>query len=41
MTAYVFIGLLVVSIFAGDMARRWWYETRWKRREKRPMRHRT
>ena len=33
--ATLFIVLLIVAIFAGDMARRWWKETEWKRRWRR------
>jgi hypothetical protein len=38
MTAYVFIALMIVGVFAGDLTRRWWRETKWKRRQKRPLR---
>jgi len=31
----LFVVLLVVGIFAGDMIRRWWRETEWKRRWRR------
>jgi hypothetical protein len=31
----IFIVLLLVVIFAGDMIRRWWKETEWKRRWRR------
>ena len=33
--ATLFVILLVVGIFAGDMIRRWWRETEWKRRLRR------
>jgi len=28
----IFVIVLIVAIFAGDLARRWWRETEWKRR---------
>jgi hypothetical protein len=31
----LFVILLVVGIFAGDIIRRWWRETEWKRRWRR------
>ena len=30
--ATLFVVLLIVGIFAGDIIRRWWKETEWKRR---------
>ena len=33
--ATLFIGALVVGIFAVDLIRRWWRETEWKRRWRR------
>jgi hypothetical protein len=35
MTAYLFIAVLVVGVFAVDMTQRWWRETRWQRRQQR------
>ena len=31
----LFIGLMIVVIFVGDMIRRWWKESEWKRRWRR------
>jgi hypothetical protein len=31
-TSTLFIGLLIVGIFAFDLGRRWWRENEWKRR---------
>jgi hypothetical protein len=31
-TATLFIVLLLVAIFVGDVLRRWWRENEWKRR---------
>jgi len=31
----LFLVLLIVVIFGGDMIRRWWKETEWKRRWRR------
>jgi hypothetical protein len=33
--ALVFIILLVVSVFAADIGRRWWRENEWRRRWRR------
>ena len=33
--ATLFIGLLIVAVFAGDLLWRWWRETEWKRRWRR------
>jgi hypothetical protein len=30
--AVIFVIVLLVAIFAGDLAMRWWRETAWKRR---------
>jgi len=34
-TATLFIAVLIVAVFAGDLVRRWWRETEWKRRWRR------
>jgi hypothetical protein len=31
-TSTLFIVLMIVGIFAGDLVRRWWKENEWKRR---------
>ena len=31
----IFVIVLLVAIFAGDLARRWWRENEWKRRWRR------
>jgi hypothetical protein len=33
-TSTLFIVLMLLGIFAGDMVRRWWKENEWKRRWK-------
>ena len=33
--ATLFIAVLIVAVFAGDLIRRWWRETEWKRRWRR------
>ncbi len=33
--ATVFIAVLLVVVFVGDLVRRWWRETEWKRRWRR------
>ena len=32
MFAEVFISVLMVGLFLGDMGRRWWLQNEWKRR---------
>jgi hypothetical protein len=34
--AFLFIGVMVVGIFAVELGRRWWRENEWKRRQRRP-----
>jgi hypothetical protein len=34
-TEIVFVIVMLIAIFVGDLVRRWWRETEWKRRWRR------